>query len=55
MSMRLPTENQNIVAEAEVTMVRDQAIGCKFLAMGLQRKEAIRRCVTFLKDMLPIK
>ncbi|OEU46095.1 MAG: hypothetical protein BBJ60_12080 [Desulfobacterales bacterium S7086C20] len=55
MTMRLPTENQNIVVEAEVTMVRDQGIGCKFLAMELQPKKAIRRCISLLKETLPIK
>jgi len=52
-STKLPTERSTIRFKAKVVNKTDRGIGCQFVTMDKQKKEAICLCFEMFKDTLP--
>ena len=54
-SMRLPTEYKTIRFKAKLISQTDRGIGCKYLSLTPEIREAIRNCFETFKDTIPIR
>jgi len=50
----LPTEQEPIKVKAKFISQTDRGIGCQFINMAPQAREAVRQCFETFKDTLPI-
>jgi len=53
-SMRLPTEIDTIRFKAKLVSQGARGVGCKYVSLMPDTKEAIRNCFETFKDTLPI-
>jgi hypothetical protein len=54
-SMRLPTEVDTIRFKAKLISQGKRGIGCKYVSLMPETKEAIRNCFETFKDTMPIE
>jgi c-di-GMP-binding flagellar brake protein YcgR len=52
---KLPTETSALRFKAKVVNKTDRGIGCQFISLDEQEKEAICLCFEYFKDTLPAK
>ena len=50
----LPTETDPINVKAKFISQTDRGIGCQFIDMSTQNREAVRQCFDMFRDTLPI-
>lgn len=53
-SMRLPTEENTVRFKAKLVSQNQRGIGCKYVSLMPETKEAIRNCFETFKDTMPI-
>ena len=53
-SMRLPTEESTLRFKAKLISQGKRGIGCKYVSLMPETREAIRNCFETFKDTLPI-
>ena len=52
--VRLPTENNPTEIKASVENVRTHGVGCRFISLSQESKDAIHRCFNVAKHSIPI-
>ncbi len=50
---RFPTDRNVLKFKAEIAYISDRGIGCRFLTLSAQTKEAICLCFEMFRDTLP--
>ena len=53
-SMRLPTEEDTIRFKAKLVSQGKRGVGCKYVSLTPETKEAIRNCFETFRDTMPI-
>ena len=53
-SMRLPTEENTVRFKAKLISQGKRGVGCKYVSLTPEIKEAIRNCFETFKDTMPI-
>jgi hypothetical protein len=53
-SIYLPTESEPINVKAKFINQTDRGIGCQFIGMSPNDRDAVRRCFDMFRDTLPI-
>ncbi|MBW2513679.1 MAG: PilZ domain-containing protein, partial [Deltaproteobacteria bacterium] len=53
-SMRLPTEENTVRFKAKLVNQSQRGVGCKYVSLMPETREAIRNCFETFKDTMPI-
>lgn len=53
-SMRLPTEENTVRFKAKLINQSQRGVGCKYVSLMPETREAIRNCFETFKDTMPI-
>jgi hypothetical protein len=53
-SMRLPTEENTVRFKAKLISQNQRGVGCQFVSLMPETREAIRNCFETFKDTMPI-